>query len=175
MAVVQGKSVFARVYQPGQFGYYFIKLAVDRDTAKALKAEGVSVRAASGDPLPDGTSEKDFGPYIAQFKENEQPRVVDADMEPFDKLIGNGSLVNVQYRVGSWNFKGKAGKTGYLKAVQVVEHIPYVKVDEDGNEVEIERGGNALEFKPVKAAKGQAKQAKATDPDPDFDDEDLPF
>lgn len=128
MAVVSGISIYARVHEPGKFGDYFINLAVDQETAKRLKAEKVPLRKASDEALPDGKTEKDYGPFIARFKESEDhpPRVVNGNKEDIDDLIGNGSKVNVQYQVGEWNYKGKKGATAYLKAVQVVELVKYV-------------------------------------------------
>jgi hypothetical protein len=40
-------------------------------------------------------------------------------------LIGNGSKVNVHYTTYEWEFKGRAGVSADLRAVQVVELIPY--------------------------------------------------
>ena len=40
-------------------------------------------------------------------------------------LIGNGSEVNVHYTTYEWEFKGRAGVSADLRAVQVVNLIPY--------------------------------------------------
>ncbi len=40
-------------------------------------------------------------------------------------LIGNGSEVNVHYSTYEWEFKGRAGVSADLRAVQVVNLIPY--------------------------------------------------
>lgn len=56
---------------------------------------------------------------------NEPPKVVDGNKEPFDKLIGNGSLVNIAYNLRPWEMMGNTGVKADLNAVQVLEHVPY--------------------------------------------------
>ena len=56
---------------------------------------------------------------------NEPPKVVDASKQEFDKLIGNGSLVNIAYDLRSWEMMGNKGVKADLKAVQVLELVEY--------------------------------------------------
>ena len=67
-----------------------------------------------------GGTKKDGGTYT-----NEPPRVVDASKQPFGQLIGNGSLVNIQYDLREWAMMGNTGVKADLKAVQVLELVPY--------------------------------------------------
>ena len=53
--------------------------------------------------------------------------VVDTAGKPVSALIGNGSEVIVQYRVGGWSFNNRKGVAGYLQAIQVINLIPYEK------------------------------------------------
>ena len=52
-------------------------------------------------------------------------------------LIGNGSNVNVLYRMYDWKWGGNSGKSAELQAIQVVDLIPYVdkEVDEAFHEI----------------------------------------
>jgi len=63
---------------------------------------------------------KDGGTY-----HNEPPKVVDAAKQPFDKLIGNGSLVNIAYSLRDWSMMGNSGVKADLNAVQVLELVEY--------------------------------------------------
>jgi hypothetical protein len=53
-----------------------------------------------------------------------------------DRLIGNGSLVNVKFSTFDYNYNNKKGVAAFLLAVQVVDLVPYV--------------GGGSEFEPVK-------------------------
>lgn len=53
--------------------------------------------------------------------EKEAPRCVDMHKEPFTKLIGNGSTVNIVYGITKYPI----GTQVDLVAVQVVDHVPY--------------------------------------------------
>ena len=45
------------------------------------------------------------------------------DIDP--RIVGNGSVVNVQYSVRDWEFQGRKGKSPELIAVQIVELVEY--------------------------------------------------
>ncbi len=90
--------------------------------------------------------------------ERKPPIVVDAKKEPFNDLIGNGSLVNIQYTPREYFVMGVKGTALQLDAVQVVELVPFE-----------EKGG--IEFE----EEGETK-VLAPDPDASEDfDEDVPF
>lgn len=57
--------------------------------------------------------------------ENTPPKVVDAQKQPFDKLVGNGSLVNIAYELKPWSVAGNSGTKAELKAVQVLELVEF--------------------------------------------------
>lgn len=52
----------------------------------------------------------------------------------WDKLIGNGSVCNIQFAVLPYKNKFGSGVTCDLKGVQVIEHVPYGA--QDGDEFE---------------------------------------
>jgi hypothetical protein len=47
----------------------------------------------------------------------------------FDKLIGNGSICNIQYSFSAYENKFGKGVTTDLKGVQVLTHVPYGVAD----------------------------------------------
>lgn len=51
--------------------------------------------------------------------------------DKFEKLIGNGSVCNVQYRFVPYNNKFGSGVTCDLQGVQVISHVPYGSIDGD--------------------------------------------
>ncbi len=64
-------------------------------------------------------------------------KVVDAYGQEVDaRLIGNGSIVNVQYSVREWEFQGRKGKTPELVAVQVIELVEFTGKSSAGDEFE---------------------------------------
>lgn len=136
MSTISGKSIYAQVHRPNQFDAYQIILAMDKESAQKLKDQGVKPQNASTFELKDGSTADQFGEFIHRFKQKAEgktgsfppPRVVieeDGELVDFDEDIGNGSDVVVQYKIGEWTFKGRKGKTAYLEAVKVVNHIPY--------------------------------------------------
>lgn len=88
---------------------------------------------------------------------NEKPRVVDAAGEPLADLIGNGSIVKVLYRMYKSQYKGKEYIKLGLKAVKVMELVPYG--DSDDEEF----------FKPEEGA--VKKKKPVVDKEEDFDDD----
>jgi len=69
--------------------------------------------------------------YKSNGDENNPPvcksteRDENGKLKDFDKLIGNGSVCNVQYAFYEWENKFGKGVGADLKGVQVVEHVPY--------------------------------------------------
>lgn len=129
--VVQGKAFWASVQSPNTTydPVYSVDLVVDLETAKRLKAEGLEVKKKK-----EGDKGFEAGDLVVKFKRkafkksgepNSAPTVVDAKKNPFSELIGNGSVVKVSYTPFEWSYAGKSGTTGWLNAVQVIEHVPY--------------------------------------------------
>jgi len=137
MAVVAGTAVYAQVLKPSKFGEYKIDLIVDDSTAAGFKKQGVDTKPASTIQFRDGTNASKFGKWAIRFAQKVEnkdgsktfppPQVVDKSGSPVTEEIGNGSKVNVQYNIAEWNFRGKKGTAAYLKALQVVDLVPYVR------------------------------------------------
>lgn len=51
--------------------------------------------------------------------------------DKFEKLIGNGSVCNIQYRFVPYNNKFGSGVTCDLQGIQVISHVPYGEQDGD--------------------------------------------
>lgn len=58
-------------------------------------------------------------------KTQEPPTVVDANKNPFNELIGNGSVCNFIIYGKYNNPKDINQVCAYLNAIQVIEHVPY--------------------------------------------------
>jgi len=146
MAIVQGIASWASIQAPNTTyeHQYCIDLEISEDDAERLRAEGVTVKESNvGKPLVK------FKRKVkrADGEENPKPIVVDVDNMPFDKLVGNGSIVNVQYRTFDWTYAGKTGVSADLVGVQVLKHEAY--------------GGS--EFEAVDGSKKEAKEPISTE------------
>jgi len=60
---------------------------------------------------------------------NKMPALVDSELMPFNESVGNGSIVNIQYREYEWKYASKSGVGLDLQAIQVVEHVPFAGGD----------------------------------------------
>lgn len=131
MAIVKGKCLWAKVQQPDtKFdpnGVWSIDLIPERaEDLEYFRSKGYKVKTT------------DKGEETVQFKrkvkranggENQKPKVVNAHKEPVESLIGNGSVVNVQYQEysGTNSFGPYQGLE--LKGVQVLELVEYGEPD----------------------------------------------
>ncbi len=106
--------------------HYEVLVECSEELFKKLKKAGI----------PAGTTLKEFEgeetTYI-KLKSTQKrgdwvfpaPVVADANGNPFEQLIGNGSRVVAIAELAP--IKGRSGKVLRLKKVQVVEHVPYEK------------------------------------------------
>lgn len=142
MAVVKSVEVaWAHVQSPSQFDKYSIDAYIPKELAKKLTDEGVG-----GMCKKDKKAQKNkVGDILWQFKTNakdkegkptRKPPIVDSKRDPFTKLIGNGSICNIQYNVKDWTYGTKKGKSPFLERVQVLELVEYEGGSEDEFEVE---------------------------------------
>jgi len=125
MTVLSGKVYWASIQQPNttyepEWG---LDLIVDDNNRKAIEADGLTIKN-KGDERGDfvhirqKTTRRDGSA-------NEAPEVMDGQKQPFDQLVGNGSVCNVMYTPFHWDMNGKSGVSPLLKAVQVVNLVPY--------------------------------------------------
>jgi|TARA_B110000971_G_scaffold203045_1_gene223273 hypothetical protein len=133
MAIIEGTAYWASLTRPNEKfePMWRLDLAVDDKTAEDLKGQGITV----GETVIDEQTISN----IVRFKrkvskangdKNTQPTLVDANKEPLDKIVGNGSKVNVMYKSYPWNFKGKTGIGLDLQAVKVLDLVEYIPQEE---------------------------------------------
>ena len=91
--------------------------------AKKINPKGIKIKKDD-----DGTLSFRFKRAVTRKDgkgENEAPIVIDANKEPFTKLIGNGSVCNIKYAFIPWNNKFGNGVTTDFKGIQVVELVEF--------------------------------------------------
>ena len=146
-SIIEPNTKFEPVYE--------IEALLDDKQAAELAAIGFKIKTQE-----DGTPSYRFKCRTHGSKKNGEkydkakPRCVDASREPFEELIGNGSLVNIQYEVKKGTFAGTPYCRGELQAVQVLEHVPF------GGDDEFEEAGETIKIDPA----GET-----------MDDDDVPF
>jgi len=122
--VIQGKAHWCSVQAPNDKfppPVYVVDLEVDESNAATLRADGITVK------------EKDGLLFIKakrkQFRKdgtlNTKPNCVDANKRPFEDLIGNGSLVNLQVNAFDWEFAGKKGRSLDFVGIQVLDLVEF--------------------------------------------------
>lgn len=134
----RGKALWAKVHQPDTRWepQWNITLELSKEEALKLKAEGLRVKETID---KDDNIVRTFK-FVRRVKRrdgsgkhNAKPTVVDAALNPFTEIIGNGSDVIVLHRPYTWsNDKGK-GKGTDLCGVQIVELVPFVREESEGS------------------------------------------
>ena len=129
MAVITGKCKWASVTKPNtKFEpQYTIDVIVSDAQKKNLENAGLTVKKDK-----DGDQILKVRRKVASMegKPFDAPEVVDSAGNPFTKMIGNGSKVQVQFGIYDWEAFGNAGKNAWLNKVTVLEHVPYEAEDE---------------------------------------------
>jgi hypothetical protein len=125
MTVITGKAYWAHVQAPNTTyePEWSIDIAVDDNNRSAIEADGLDIKNK-------GDERGDFVHIRQRVKRrdgttNDAPAVVDAQKNATEKLIGNGSTVNVLYSPFEWEMNGKSGTSAILKKVQVVDLVSY--------------------------------------------------
>lgn len=104
-----------------------INVAMSDDDAKKIKALGVKIKRND-----DGAFEYKFKRNVMNKKTNTPnpaPRVVDAQTNPLDVIIGNGSIVQVQFKPFEWKNEFGKGVSLDLQGIQVLTLVPYAGGD----------------------------------------------
>ena len=128
MSVISGEAYWAHVITPNT------KFNPDGEwSIEVCNLDAKNKKVAEGDGLTIKNKDDDRGDFVtlkqyARTKDG-SPRkisVKDSQRNPFpnDKLIGNGSKVNVSYFPKEYTVYG-GGVKGYLNAVQVVDLVEY--------------------------------------------------
>ena len=132
MAILQGAAYWAAVTTPNTTfePVYSVNLVVDQAVADDFASRGFTIK------------QMDEGPAVVIKRKvngpngmvRQAPRLVDAQKNPLDARIGNGSTVKVQYK--DWQSEWK-GKTFYGLDFQAMQVIDLIEVGSpDGSEFE---------------------------------------
>ena len=127
--IVEGNAYWASLVAPNTTyePMYTINVVVDEATAKDFAERGHSIREMEEGPAVV-IKRKVNGPNGMVRK---APRLLDADKNDVDVLVGNGSKVRVQYQEYDWTYNNKSGKGLDLQAVQIINLVPYKAADGD--------------------------------------------
>ena len=142
MPVVTGKANWAFLNRPDQFGNYTITVDVADDFVEVLKAGRVKAKIEEIDTEKKGEVHEADKKFKFNFRlkkirgdggENDPPKVFDSNMNQLapNVLLGNGSLVNVQYSTYEYPDNGSMRKAIQLDKVQVLDLVPYVRQDKN--------------------------------------------
>jgi len=130
---IMGKAYWTKLSVPDQFGKFTMDVTLDEKSVKIFEELGLEVRN-TGDDRGDFAS---FTQY-ATFPDGEprEVEVYNAAMKPFTGgLIGNGSIVNIEFKSKDWSYGGRSGTRNEIRKVQILKHIPYsnstLKVEEE--------------------------------------------
>jgi hypothetical protein len=133
--VIRGKGNWMKILGAPVLNYagdgkeWTMDITPDEEGIATLREVGLADRLKN-----KGDDRGEFIPFRQREKRmdgtlNRPVSVVDADGNPWpqDKLIGNGSTVDVKFEVKDY---GKGKKAGvYPQAVRVLEHKPYQRVE----------------------------------------------
>ena len=129
MSVISGTAYWAAITNPNTTfdsdGVWSIDVTnLDKKNLEIVKKDGITLKN-KGDDRGDFVTVK----RRVRRKDgslNRAPDLVDGQKRTMtNTLIGNGSKVNVHYTTYEWEFKGRAGVSADLRAIQVVDLIPY--------------------------------------------------
>jgi len=135
--IISGKAYWASVVKPNTTyeDAWQVDVCLDEDNKSMVESLGLTVQN-KGDEKGDFVKIKRKVNKL-DGSQRTAPIVKDSNNNDWDdRLIGNGSLVNVKFSTYDWNYNNKKGKASFLLAVQVVDLVPY--------------GGGGSEFEPVK-------------------------
>lgn len=111
-----------------------VNLEMSKEEAQKLKDIGIKIKESVGENDEIIRSYK-FRRYCVRRdgtgRKNKQPALVDSANQPFAGIVGNGSDVIVLHKPFRYH-KGGGGWGTDLKAIQIVNLVPYVAAGEDG-------------------------------------------
>ena len=127
---------------------WWTTLVISREEAAKLIELGLKKQVRKIDSLKD-PEKAEYGEYeikFVQYEEkrgkikgnNQKPDVVDADNEPFEDILGNGSTVIVKFDVFKWNNNFGSGVGANLLGVKVIELVPYEPISPSADSTEEE-------------------------------------
>lgn len=146
MAKCKGKAMWAYISIPDEKYVPCWRITVCMDSAEAQKLIelGLKKQVKRIDPLTN-PEEAELGEYKMKFVryvdkrgkftgKNSRPEFIDADNNPFEDILGNGSDVVVKFRPYTWkNTKFGTGVSADLEGVKVINLKPYVPKDAEAD------------------------------------------
>ena len=129
MSVISGTAYWAAIANPNTTfdsdGVWSVDVTnLDKKSLAVVEKDGLTVK----------NKDDERGDFVSIKRKvrrkdgslNRAPDLVDGQKRTMtNTLIGNGSKVNVHYTTYEWEFKGNKGVSADLRAVQVVELVPY--------------------------------------------------
>lgn len=134
---ITGKSLWAKVFTPDEYnGVENYKISIIPATPKdwnTIKESGLRTKVKKTE---DGDEYITLSRPKEGKKNNDgeefgggQPLVLDVDKKPMDRLIGNGSDVEVLFAT----YDTRMGKGHRLETVMVHKLVPYERMEDDEN------------------------------------------
>ncbi len=142
IVTIRGKTSYAKILGDPVPNYakdgkeWKMDLEISKETAKELKGYGIGDRVKMKTDYLDGKphitfKQREFriNPKTGEETRNDPPTVVDIKGQPWpqDKLLGNGSDVDVQIVIKDYGAGKKQGV--YIRKVRVLNLIPYEGAD----------------------------------------------
>lgn len=136
MPTIQGEAQWASVTKPNtKFEpVWTIDVIVDKEQANKLMEQCRSLVETKNDKLPSVKLDEEAGGYRVKIKQRcksmngedmTPPKIIDNDGQPFTGNIGNGSKVKVLFSIARTAYRNQYYISLYLRAVRVVELVPY--------------------------------------------------
>lgn len=128
---VRGTAMYAKVLGAPVYNKFAkdnewtIDLVISNDTTKEIKGLGIGDRVKKKEGFADGKPYLHFKQkeLTAKGNKNEPIKVTDIFGNPWpdDKLIGNGSVIDIQFALVPYE-----ATTGvYPRTIRILDHVPY--------------------------------------------------
>lgn len=133
---LRGKVMYAKVIGEPRLNFskdgkeWTLDLMMTPDLIKEVKAMGLSDRIRSKETQYDGAKYMSFRQreLRADGKANDPIEVKDILGKPWgDKLLGNGTVVDLKFKVTDYGPGKKAGV--YPQSIRVLDHVPFESAD----------------------------------------------
>ena len=126
--VLEGEVRWAKVQTPNEDGKYTADMILDSKGIKLMDSLGIPVKTDKND---DSIKFVTFTRFANNQDGTPKPfKVIDAKLNPFTDLVGNGSICRIEFFDREWTYGRKSGTQAYMVGFQVrelVEYAPKVK------------------------------------------------
>lgn len=127
--VIEGTVRWAKIQSPDDNNKYTVDMILDAKGIALMESLGIPVKTDKNDD-----SIKFVTMTRHAFNPDGEPkpfRIIDAKLQPFTELVGNGSVCRIEFFDREWAYgKGALRKTGvqaYMVGFQVKELVPFIK------------------------------------------------